>query len=218
MLAAYTFNSNYRPQDNQQAHLPSLRLLEGGKFTPRQFSPVLIKEYNQVRLRFFQWGLIPAWAKINKTGKPRLFLPAERVLEHPGFQIALQRQRCLIPADGYYIEQAKANGIQTHKVSSKQGETFCFAGIYDSWRKPDGSVLQTFSILTTSASAPLHSFGLQMPMILPRNFEQAWLNPKTQLSKIDMMMKLPMVQPLDVHPVKELKELELPGIIEHVAA
>ena len=218
MLAAYTFNSHYRPHDSQHACMPSLRLLEGGKFYPKQFSPILLKEYNEVRLRFFQWGLIPAWSKHHKSGKVRQFISINQLLQHPGYQNALQRHRCLIPADGYYIEQVTPRGIQTHKVTGKQAETFCFAGIYDSWKKADGSILYTFSIITTQAPEPLQSFGMQMPMILPRNFEQAWLNPKTHPGKIEMMMKLPVVQPLNVHPVHELKELELPGIIEHVAA
>ena len=218
MLAAYTFNSNYQPTNSERPHLPSLRLLEGGKFLPKQYSPVLVKEYNDIRLRFFKWGMIPAWAKGNKKVNPRLFTPASQVFSQPSFQLPIRRQRCLIPADGYYMEKATPRGTQTFKVSEREAGTFCFAGIYDTWRQPDGTMLQTFSILTTESNDKMSPFGLQMPLILPRNLEQAWLNPNTSLAKIELILQLPSAKPLCIHQVHELKEVELPGIIEHVAA
>jgi len=233
MLASYTFNTNYQPSPAQDQQLPSLRLLEGGKFTPGQFSPVLVREYNQVRLKYFQWGLVPAWTKGSNKEKARRFVASEHLLRQAGFQIALRRQRCLIPADGYYLSAKQLSSKKTHdtktfdnrtydkqnwKVNSDGGGTFCFAGVYDTWKNSDGTLLQSFAILTTESDAEMRQFGLQMPLILPKKLEGLWLNPYAQMQKIYDVLNQPYPVNLQAYPVQELKEMELIGFYEHVAA
>lgn len=218
MLASYTFNSNYQPSHSQHEQLPSLRLLEGGKFTPGQFTPVLVKEYNQIRLKYFQWGLVPAWTKGSNKEKATRFVASEHLMRQAGFQIALRRQRCLIPADGYYLSTKQPYDKQNWKVNTNGGDTFCFAGVYDTWKNADGTILQSFAILTTESDAEMRQFGLQMPLILPKKKEGLWLNPYTNMQKIYDVLNQPYPVNLQAYPIQELQEMDLIGFYENVAA
>src|SRR5258708_11821420 len=54
---------------------------------------------------------------------------------------------------------------------------FAVAGLWDSWRKPDGSELQTFTIITTAANELLKAVHERMPVILHREDYAKWLDP-----------------------------------------
>ena len=50
------------------------------------------------------------------------------------------------------------------------------AGIWEEWKAPDDTLLQTFSILTTTANkivAPVHD---RMPVIIPPDEYSTWLS------------------------------------------
>lgn len=217
MLATYTFNSQYQPTAINEARLPALRLLEGGKFHANQFAPVLVKEYDQLRLKFFKWGLIPAWSKPSRHSKGRPYAAANHLFDQPMYQLPMRRQRCLIPADGYYVESDGILGTQKFKLARPDQATFCFAGIFDSSRQKDGSILHTFSIITTPSSGDMDRFGLQMPLILPKKFESLWLNPNANMKRISELLYTAANHELSIHPVREL---QLQGIdrFEQVAA
>ena len=117
MLAAYTFNTQYQQATTQDPQLPNLRLLEGGKFVPDQFSPVLIHEDDRVSLRFFRWGMAPGWPRRIPATQIQRVAPAEYLFRHPDFRKPILSSRCLIPADGYYVEQELAGKCRSFKVS-----------------------------------------------------------------------------------------------------
>ena len=206
MLTSYNFNSHYRPVASKHGHLPSLRLLEGGNFTPGQYAPILIKEYGQLRLRFFQWGLIPRWMRQPTSRNIKYYAPAQTVLEDTSFLFAVQRQRCLIPADGYYLNGSTNLSTDAYKFSHPEGETFCFAGIYDQWQAADGSLKYTFSMITVPAPAELTQYNLQMPLILGKEDERAWLNPKANTTYLKQLLQSSKVPSMSIHTVKELHD------------
>ncbi|MEL6625572.1 MAG: SOS response-associated peptidase family protein [Bacteroidota bacterium] len=208
MLASYTFNSTYKPHTQGCQQFPSLRLLEGGKFHPQQYVPVLVSEYNEIRLKYFQWGLVSPWTKASQKDEGKYFAPQSQLFHHPAFQLPIRRKRCLIPADGYYLENNQQGIAKELKVSLQENETFCFAGIYDEWKSPNGTVLNSFSIVTVPSSRALASVNLQMPLILPSNLEGLWLNPYTSLNKIHKIVQLPPRSGFHVHQVQELRLAE----------
>ena len=48
-----------------------------------------------------------------------------------------------------------ADGKQPYAIARRDGAPLAFAGIWEGWRAPDGEVLRTFAILTTSANATI---------------------------------------------------------------
>jgi len=56
-------------------------------------------------------------------------------------------------------------------------EPFAFAGLWDSWRTPEGTALETCTILTTTPNQLLAKVHDRMPVILPVASYDLWLDP-----------------------------------------
>ena len=214
MIAKYSFNTQYCPESSTQTPLPSLRLLEGGVFEPGQFAPVVIRDERNMRLRFFRWGFEPAWEAAG-TERSRLHvISSDRVLNDPEFMLPIRYQRCLIPADGYYL---KAQDNQ-YKLSHQRDQAFCFAGIYASTQQADGTMRQFFGLISTESLGTASQFGLQMPLILPKNKEALWLNDEMNMLQIKALLQSSGNHHLAAHLVEELQELNPYELYPQVAA
>lgn len=214
MIAKYSFNTQYRPESQTQSHLPSLRLLEGGVFEPGQLAPVVIQEHGQFRLRFFKWGFEPAWDLAGTERNKLHVMPADRVINDPEFLLPIRYQRCLIPADGYYLSDRE----RQYKLSKQQEDAFCFAGIYATQSHADGSLEHSFGLISTSALGTPSQFGLQMPLILSRSLEKSWMAPTTSLETVKNLLYSSSSLHLSVHPVEELLEFNPLDLYPQVAA
>jgi putative SOS response-associated peptidase YedK len=131
------------------------------------------------QLRELRWGLVPRWAKDTK-GRPLINMRAETVREKPTWQRTLASKRCIIPIDGFYEwqDQGKGNRKQPFYITSRDGEPLALAGLWATWRDEDGDQeLWTCTILTTSANKLMRSVHHRMPVILPPDAWDAWLDP-----------------------------------------
>lgn len=125
---------------------------------------------------YFHWGLIPSWAKDRSVGNRMINARAETLGERPAFRTALQRRRCLIPADGFYEWRKEADGSKTPMyLRMSTGAPFMFAGLWDRWRGPDGEVIPSCTIITTSPNACVESIHDRMPAIILPEHHQQWL-------------------------------------------
>ena len=122
---------------------------------------------------FMRWGLIPFWAKDPKIGARMINARAETVAEKSAFRSALKKRRCLVLADGYYEWQKTPVGKRPFRIVMRSGEPFAFAGLWETWRDPQGNVVPSCTIITTASNgflAPIHN---RMPVILPREMEES---------------------------------------------
>lgn len=70
-----------------------------------------------------RWGLIPSWWKKTAKDVPSTFnARAETVAEKPMFRSAFKRNRCIVPASGYYEWQTIANEKQPYLITSAGGD------------------------------------------------------------------------------------------------
>ena len=130
------------------------------------------------RLDLLRWGLVPHWAADPKTGRHPINARAETAPTAPMFRDAFARRRCLVPAAAFYEWQAPPPGTAGKlpwAIARADGAPLAFAGLWEGWRGPDGSVLRSFAILTTPANpavAPVHE---RMPAILEPADWPIWL-------------------------------------------
>ena len=148
-----------------------------------QETPVILDE-NPEEIDFFQWGLIPFWARDKKLQKNTLNAKIETVKEKPSFRDVVNN-RCLIIADGFYEWQwldSKGTKKQKYLIQPKDHPIFAFAGIYSSWRDPATEKLyHTYSILTTEANrlmSEIHNTQKRMPVVLQEQDQKKWLRGK----------------------------------------
>jgi len=132
-----------------------------------------------------RWGLIPFWAKDEKIGYNLINARAETIAEKPSFRTSIKKKRCLILADCFYEWKKEGKVKQPFCVRMKSKEPFAFAGIWDCWEK-GGNQLNTCSIITCAPNKAMSAVHHRMPVILPKEQEQAWLEdlPVTEVQDI----------------------------------
>lgn len=126
-----------------------------------------------------KWGLVPHWAKDAGVGYKMINARAETVAQKPSFKKPLAERRCLVVADGFYEwtkGPARGEKIPMH-IALKSREPFAFAGLWDAWRSPEGEMISTFTIITTTPNELIQQIHNRMPVILRKEEEGRWLDP-----------------------------------------
>jgi len=126
-----------------------------------------------------RWGLVPSWAKDLKIGSSLINARAETVASKPAFRSALKNRRCLIPADGFYEWQV-VPGQKTKQpwlIGVRDEPVFAFAGLWEHWTSPEGTAVESCTIVTTEANEFMQPIHNRMPVILDRADYDKWLAP-----------------------------------------
>ncbi|HET7683269.1 MAG TPA: SOS response-associated peptidase [Marmoricola sp.] len=169
------------------------------------------------QLRVLTWGLVPSWAKDPAIGNRMINARVETVAEKPAYRRAFAKRRTILPADGYYewyvTSQLTAKGKpvkQPYFIRPRDGGVLAMAGLYEIWRDPDAAeddphrFRWTTTVITTTAEDELGHIHDRMPMMLPRERYDAWLDPST--SGADLLDQLEPASPglLEAYPVSRL--------------
>ncbi|MEM6837222.1 MAG: SOS response-associated peptidase [Cyanobacteria bacterium P01_C01_bin.120] len=128
-----------------------------------------------------KWGLLPGWSRDPKLAYKLINARSETVAEKPAFRQAFQKRRCLIVADGFYEWQAapkeQSKSKQPYLIQLKTRSLFAFAGLWERWRSPDtGDTVFSCTILTTAANETMAPIHHRMPVILPPQAYDPWLD------------------------------------------
>nr|WP_246314157.1 SOS response-associated peptidase [Kineococcus aurantiacus] len=141
-------------------------------------------------LRALRWGLVPSWSK-DASGAARMVnARSETLLDKPAFAAAALARRCLVPVDAWYEWQTTAvtgpGGKplkQPFAVSAADGSVLSLAGVYEFWQDPARAPedparwVVSFAVVTRAAEAGLDRLHERMPLVVPRDLRDAWLDP-----------------------------------------
>ena len=174
------------------------------------------------------WGMIAHWSKSDdeaaKSQSSAINARSESVHEKPTFKSAFRSNRCLLPASGYYewaSELGKYKTKQPIYISRDDEKLLAFSGIFQSWTSPSGRVIQSVAIITRQAVGQLAQVHSRMPVFLPRERWQDWMNPKiNDVERIRSLMDVPNPDAnLRFHPVSSAVNSITgsgPGLIEQI--
>jgi putative SOS response-associated peptidase YedK len=102
----------------------------------------------------------------------------------------------LIPATGYY-EWATSLGKYPPKqpfyISSEdKNKSLSIAGIWSSWTSESGAQIQSAAIITRESVGELATIHSRMPVFMPRDRWDIWLDPKNrELETLISLMEVP---------------------------
>lgn len=153
-----------------------------GEYTPRyNIAPgqmILAVGSNGQRRKgnMLKWGLIPYWAKEEKIGYKLINARAESIDERPSFKQAFRKRRCLILANGFYEWKKTEIDKQPYRFIMKNKQPFALAGLWETWRKGDKPV-HSCTIITTTPNGVTKDVHDRMPVILPTETHDLWLDP-----------------------------------------
>jgi len=176
MCGRYTFTS--APEAMRQL----FRYLERPNFPPRYniapTQPIAIVRLVEGARHFalVRWGLLPSWVKDPKAFSLVINARGESILDKPAFRAAMKRRRCLIPADGFYEWQKAGDRKRPFFVHARTGTPLAFAGLWETWIGPNGEELETAAIVTTRANSTLAPIHERMPVIVPPEAFDLWLD------------------------------------------
>jgi putative SOS response-associated peptidase YedK len=205
-LFRYAEQPNFPPRYNiaPTQPIPIVRLAEG----KRQFALV-------------RWGLLPSWVKDPRTFSLLINARGESVIDKPAFRAAMKRRRCLIPADGFYEWKRAGAGKQPYYIRRADGGPLAFAGLWETWTGPNGEELETAAIVTTAANRRLSALHDRMPVIVPPDAFDLWLD----CANVDARTATALIAPareglLEMHPVSTAVNRtanDAPALIEPAA-
>jgi putative SOS response-associated peptidase YedK len=150
---------------------------------PTQDGPVIRRHptTGARNLDLLRWGLLPHWVRGDpkKTRQP-INARAETVATAPMFRDAFRVRRCIVPIDGFYEWQvlpalSGPGGKQPHAVARKDGAIMALAGLWEGWRSPEGEVIRSYAVITTTAIDALGHLHERMPVVLEPEDWAAWL-------------------------------------------
>jgi putative SOS response-associated peptidase YedK len=135
--------------------------------------PVLVVDSRRPAVaRWARWGLIPAWARDAQVGARTINARAETLEERPSFRGPFRDRRCGVLADGFYEWTTSATGKQPVYFRLRGHRPFLFAGLWDTWRAPDGVEIRSD----------------RMPVILRGRAVEAWLARDTAVDELRALL------------------------------
>jgi len=149
------------------------------------------------RIHLVRWGLVPPNAPDLKAGARMINARVESLLSRGIFRDSLVRRRCLVAVDGYYewlaegprSDRRSADPSRSDRKTAKRpflvrmpdGKPFALAGLWDRWRGgAAGGAVDTCTIITTDSVPPVDAIHDRMPIVLPHEAWDEWLDPKVR--------------------------------------
>jgi len=124
------------------------------------------------RLALLKWGFRPG----GPSGTLLINARAETVERVTAFRDAFRYRRCLVPADGFYEWKRERSGKQAFHIARLDSRPFAFAGLWEPGHGPQ--LPSTCVLLTTEPNALMREIHSRMPVILPPEAYEAWLDPE----------------------------------------
>ena len=135
---------------------------------PTMNAPVVRRhpETGERHLDLLTWGFVPGFTKVLAEARKPINARAETVTISGMFRNAFARRRCIVPATAFYEWRTDPGGKTPFAIERADGQPLAFAGLWEGWRAPDGSILRSFAIVTTNANTQMAALHERMPVIL----------------------------------------------------
>ena len=157
-----------------------------GEIKPTDIAAVIAPDGKGRRSVFpMIWGFLLPDRKNTKRSQPLINARAETADSKPTFRECWQRRRCIVPAS-YYFEWEHFTKPDGSKITGSKyavqpaGDTVAWlAGLY---RMENG--YPYFTILTREPGPEIGKLHDRMPLILPQNAIDDWIDPKTDAAAV----------------------------------
>jgi putative SOS response-associated peptidase YedK len=176
---------------------------------PTQPVPVVRFVVGKRSFTLMRWGLIPSWVRDPKTFPLLINARGESALGKPAFRNAMRRRRCLIPTDGFYEWQARGTSgpkrpyfVRARRDADGNAPPLAFAGLWETWTGPNGEEIDTAAIITAGANRTLAALHDRMPVFVPKEAFDLWLD----CANVEADIAAALIRPaddalLEVYPV-----------------
>ena len=190
------------------------------RLAPSSAEPTTPGEATARELVALRWGLIPYWAKDPAIGSRMINARAESVADKPAYREAFRKRRCLVVADGFYEWKRLQGSKQPYFIYMEDRQAFAFAGLWERWTPREGQLdkiigparpevpmsadgrVESCSFLTTVPNELMETIHDRMPVIVPPEHWDTWLDPEIDAPEVleELLLPYPAEQ-MRAHPV-----------------
>lgn len=165
--------------------------------------PIITRDSRQ-EFKLFNWGIVPSNSHDAKIADKLLNVRIETMKAKQPFCDLLDN-RCLVPADGFYVWNEKDENNRPYRVILPHNETFSILGLFHEWGEDDDvSIVKTFAMLSCEASGSIKKYQERMPLIIPKHLENDWLIGKNTDALIEQAVKFTQALNFEVFEVSGL--------------
>jgi putative SOS response-associated peptidase YedK len=195
MCGRYTYYpgefSDLRIGFNLAFGLPELK--QRFNISPGQEAPIIAAKEEGNCLEMFRWGLIPSWAKEASIGYRMINARSETVAYKPALKRLIGKRHCLVLANGFFEWRKEGKKKFPMYFKLQSGEIFTFPGLWDAWKQPDGNILLTYTLLTTTPNELVKPIHGRMPVIFSEDAAKQWLvcKPETAPECLELLKPFP---------------------------
>lgn len=186
------------------ANADQLQLEPRYNAAPTQMLPIVrfSRSGQERRMETMQWGLVPWFAKDPSIGSRMINARAESAADKPAYRQAMQRRRCLVPADGFFEWKEITGRKFPYLVKLASGQPMALAGLWELWKGTGQRPVRSFTILTTEPNELTGQLHDRMPVVIRCEDFERWLDPRID----DAAALRPLLKPLPadlmtMHPV-----------------
>jgi putative SOS response-associated peptidase YedK len=139
---------------------------------------VIISGDEGLFLKPMRWQLVPrGWKKPLKELPATFNARTETVASKPIFRDAFKRNRCLIPASGYFEWQTTTDGKLPYYITPRNGPVLTIAGLWEDWRdRVNDETITSCTMIITTANSFVSAIHDRMPVILEPDSIGPWLS------------------------------------------
>jgi putative SOS response-associated peptidase YedK len=182
---------------------------------PGQPVMVLVEREGAYRLTELTWGLIPADAHHPAVGAGLFQVRQESLLELEAMRQRLEKRRCAVLCNGFFLWQKSNQGTQPWYVYLRNSTPFALAALWEMWGPRGEEPIYSCTLVTSEPNelvAPVHH---RMPVILSEESMSPWLDQRN--TDLEQLLGLCVPYPaadMEVHKVSPLVDNEENDTIE----
>ena len=161
----------------------------------------------ECRLDIMEWGFVPGWAKEEGKFPSVINARGETVSEKPYFRGAFRSNRCAILADGFYEWKREGDEKRPYRITLKDGGVFAMAGLRSERITNDGSLRISCAIITTRPNRLMADIHDRMPVILPTDHVENWLDREAPSRELKAMIAS--------YPAEQMEAVEVSTLVNN---
>ncbi len=168
---------------------------------PTEDVPVLLRtQEGEWRMQNMRWWLVPSWSPAPSSKYTMFNAKSETLTKSRAFKTPFARQRCIVPASGYYEWRTEAAGKVPYLIEPDEAQGFAFAGLWDRWER-GGQRIDSCTIITGAAPDSMLSLHKRVPVHLSPEEVERWLNLQTTTEDLTKLLSPHLRGPVRVTPV-----------------
>ncbi len=144
----------------------NIKIARNYNLSPSQRAIIVYKNDN-IEINTMNWGISPKW----NNSLNIINIRVESIKSKKYFERLFMKNRCIIPADGFFEWHREKNKKQAYFIKPEEKAFFLLAALYDNEKNNPG-----FAIITKPSESKVSKIHHRMPAILSLSDAFKWIS------------------------------------------